>query len=601
MDAAALFVRLQEHNHDADVQAQCCVSLCDSGQLLEAFALAFLPAVVAALRAHPRHERLQGSGCAALTLICAGSSEHALTTAGVEDGIRAAVEALRAHPAEAELQAICCRALDLMARYAGHREAAVSAGAVPVVVAALQAHAHDAELALAICDALGRTTVGHQVATTQATSAGALPATVALLRAHPASAVMQKTGCSMLASLAFAGSNAVKAIQAGVVEATLAALCAHPHDSDVQTYGCVALDALADRHAAAIRLRSSSLISDVTKAAVAALNAQRTVARVQRHACCVLRQTLRLGDNGTMTDAVGTIAAVVAALRTHHGSARVFEPACDVLACLCSDDSANVVTACGAGALQAIVTGMRAHPADIGVQLAGCHVLHYMVKAHPRLQAAAGAAGAVEAVAAAPPALLVDAALPRLSYGALFVIVDGHPGNLQRARVADVIETLAAAMGARCAHEDTDTELSMYDHAVYLLDVLLHGDDDAMQRAVRAGILDILVREGTQRSHPPVHATHARLVALLQAAAQRHDTAACEHDGCKCCATARDAGRLCALPGCGARRRDGGKRLNRCGACRRAAYCGPAHQREDWARHKDECAALRADNEDDDE
>jgi hypothetical protein len=55
------------------------------------------------------------------------------------------------------------------------------------------------------------------------------------------------------------------------------------------------------------------------------------------------------------------------------------------------------------------------------------------------------------------------------------------------------------------------------------------------------------------------------------------------HDGCKRCAAKRDAGRMCALAGCGARKRaDGsGKSLLRCGACRTAVYCGLAHQRAD--------------------
>jgi hypothetical protein len=50
---------------------------------------------------------------------------------------------------------------------------------------------------------------------------------------------------------------------------------------------------------------------------------------------------------------------------------------------------------------------------------------------------------------------------------------------------------------------------------------------------------------------------------------------------------------MCARPGCGLRKRaDGsGKTLLRCGRCRVRAYCGVAHQRDDWARHKGECGA----------
>jgi hypothetical protein len=129
---------------------------------------------------------------------------------------------------------------------------------------------------------------------------------------------------------------------------------------------------------------------------------------------------------------------------------------------------------------------------------------------------------------------------------------------------------------------------------VRALIALLDGSDDAARRAIHVGVLDIMAREGTRRIDPDVLPDHDRLLSALQAAAQLHDAAACAHDGCKRCAAARDAGRICALAGCCARKRaDGsGKRLLRCGACAVAAYCGQAHQRADYARHKDECAAL---------
>jgi hypothetical protein len=50
---------------------------------------------------------------------------------------------------------------------------------------------------------------------------------------------------------------------------------------------------------------------------------------------------------------------------------------------------------------------------------------------------------------------------------------------------------------------------------------------------------------------------------------------------------------MCALAGCGVRRREGGKNLRFCVTCRSARYCSEAHQKEDWKRHKQECALLR--------
>jgi hypothetical protein len=176
----------------------------------------------------------------------------------------------------------------------------------------------------------------------------------------------------------------------------------------------------------------------------------------------------------------------------------------------------------------------------------------------------------------------------------------GHRGNAARACAcaAGVIEALAAVMSASCVHEGTEKELlGEFYFAIATLDVLLlYGNEDAARQAVHAGVLDIMVREGTQRCETSVLAAHARVLSLLEAAAQLHDAAVCAHDGCKRCAAARDCGRMCASAGCGSRKRaDGsGKRLLRCGACAVAAYCGPAHQREHWERHKTECAALAA-------
>jgi hypothetical protein len=177
----------------------------------------------------------------------------------------------------------------------------------------------------------------------------------------------------------------------------------------------------------------------------------------------------------------------------------------------------------------------------------------------------------------------------------LLAAISGHRSNAARACAAGVMEALASIMATSCAREGTHA--TVYIYAMGTLDVLLQeGHDDAVRRAVHAGVLDIMAREGTQRFEPRVVAAHAHLVQRLEAAAALHDAGACAHDGCTRCAAARAAGAMCALAGCGARARaDGGaKKLLRCGTCRAACYCGPAHQREDWARHKDECAALRA-------
>jgi hypothetical protein len=268
---------------------------------------------------------------------------------------------------------------------------------------------------------------------------------------------------------------------------------------------------------------------------------------------------------------------------------------------LCLENSANTVQACGAGALQAIVAALRTHSADAAVQFAACGALVGMLDAQPRLQATVGAAGAVSALVDAMRLPAADARLMLLSCVALKSLVERHRGNAERACEAGVIEAVAAAMRSSCAHEDHDEltvrRLSVYECALsMLLALLLNGGTSTALRAVHAGVLDTMAQVRMEHVDPSVLAIHARVTASLQAAAQEHDTGACAHDGCKRCATARHAGCMRALAGCGARKRgdDSGKGLLRCGACRTAAYCGAAHQRADYARHKTERAALGA-------
>jgi hypothetical protein len=513
---------------------------------------------------------------------------------------------MRAYPAVANLQWTFCAALNVMTLHAGLRDAAVDAGAVHSLAAALHAHVlhNDVGLVCAALNALSRIAERHPLGMAQARAAGAIAAAVAVLRAHPASATLQVSACFALGSLTFDAENRQAAIQAGAIEAILHALHAHAADAQLQRYGCTALSNIATDHTAAISARSSRLFPDAVKAVVAALNAHRSSPAVQEQACGALWHLIGTDAHRVEAGKLGAVMAAVAALRAHPADANVLLAGFNTTGFLCSRNSVNAVQACGAGVLQAIVAALRAHPADVGVHMGGCNALNSILTAHQRLQAAAGAAGAVEAIAAVMRLSAAGAAKSsRSNCTALLSVMGHHRGNAQRACAAGVVEALAAIMGTSCAHEDTDADLSLYLVIVCLLDALLAGNDDAAHRAIHAGILEFMARDGTQRCEALVLAAHARVLSALQAAAHRHDAGACAHDGCKRCAVARDCGRMCALAGCGSRKRaDGsGKRMHRCGACAVAAYCGPAHQREDWARHKDACAALGAANDDEGE
>jgi hypothetical protein len=605
LDFAALLACMQEHNADPEVQAQCCLSLWRSDDRpSEESALAFLPVILAALRAHPGHTDLQTIGCTALGRICLGISEAALSCSGVVDCLRPVLDAMQAHPTDTQLQSACCGALDDMTRSAQLRETAVAMGAVQVVVAALHASVlKDAAAGwlLNICISLNRLTSAHPLATTQAGAAGAVAAVVEFLRAPAASALLHATGCRALATLACDYNNKTKAVHAGAIEAILQAMRAHAADAEVQAYGCRALANISVYHTGAIWARSDRLSLDAITAAVATLHAHRGSTLAQQHGCVALSLLPANEELRVEAGKMGAVKAVLAALCAHPADAGVQDAGCGALGTLCTDNSANAVQACGAGALQAIVAALGAHPAEFQVQITGCHALLKLVDAHPRLQAAAGAAGAVEAIVHAMRVPAADATLLQFSHAALRAVVRAHRGNAERACAAGAMDALAAAMSSSDAHEDVSVgAVQMQHYSVYAagltaLDALLQTDEDAARRAILAG-LHTVVRDGAQLADPYVLPDHDRVLSLLQAAAQRHDAAACAHDGCRRCSAERDAGRMCALAGCAARKRadDSGKRLLRCGACRTAAYCGPAHQREHWERHKTECAALGA-------
>jgi hypothetical protein len=483
-------------------------------------------ALIARLQAHSADPEVQAQCCQALCDSSQLSEEAALSF------LPAIVLTLRAHPAHAELQRNGCALLGLICRARSEDALASAAGAddgVRAVIAALRAHRDDADLQCSCCAALNAVTVAGLRET--AVDAGAVQAVVAALRVHVLYARVDLI-CDALGQITVRQPLAVaQAGAAGAVAAVVAALRAHLVSAQVQASGCFALGSLAF----ADEMQTEAIHAGAIEAILLAL---------RTHAADVDVQTY-----GSM--ALGNIAT--------KGGAAIEERSSDLVR-------------------EALVAALRAHAADVLVQTTACSALDCLVNAHPRLQAAAGAAGAVEAVVDVMRMPAADARPPLYSIAALNVLV-GHRGNAARACAAGVMDALAVAMTASYAHGGTDTQYGVYDAAVRTLHALLESNDDAACFALHAGVLDVLVREGTQRSHSTVLGTHAGVLSLLEAAAQRHDAAVCEQDGCKRCAAARATGRMCALPGCDARRRDGdgAKKLLRCGSCRAACYCAPAH------------------------
>jgi hypothetical protein len=176
---------------------------------------------------------------------------------------------------------------------------------------------------------------------------------------------------------------------------------------------------------------------------------------------------------------------------------------------------------------------------------------------------------------------------------AVMPLLHGHPDSQHKAVAAGALELLVAQLCAPSALPP-----AAGDWACFLLSRLVV-DTGHDARAVQAGVLEAL--EAHTTSDADIAKRRRELTQRLQPAARRHDAAPCAVAGCQRCAAARASGVMCALPGCGARGRDGAanKKLLRCGTCRAACYCGAAHQREDWGRHKGACGAPARDDDDD--
>ena len=173
---------------------------------------------------------------------------------------------------------------------------------------------------------------------------------------------------------------------------------------------------------------------------------------------------------------------------------------------------------------------------------------------------------------------------------------------------ADAMAVVVAAAAA--AHEPNDLRGLRVVAAMLLDAALAHGgavSDAAAAMGRRAGLLQLLESGGPLLLQEPwerdLEPSRPAMLAHLRAApATLADTdgGACGCGGadsaCKRCSQLRARGKRCCLPGCGNTRRAGEPErvMARCARCRRAAYCCSAHQKDDWARHKAECAAFAA-------
>jgi hypothetical protein len=577
-------------------QAQCCFDLQQNATPMPTAAAAddAAHAVITALSRGVQDSNLQMAGCYALASLISETPATGVTAGAA--GITAVLAALRTRVDDSRVQASACGALAVLAAFdATNRATAGAAGGVATVVAAMTRHSADAEVVLHGCTALGKLTQNDLQNAVTALDAGAATVALAAMRAFPAADLVQAAGCCALSGIVAAAGNLGSARnESSAVDAAVAAMLAHAGDSALQIQGCSLLLHLFrdERNGdAALARRAGAVLTVVT----AALRAHQHDVDVLNMGCMAIVQLVAC-TQGITTCATGVsnaVKAVVAVLRAFPAVAELQQAGLLALAATCLHVHDNNLAA--AGGLEVAVSALRTYTTDMTmnmtVQHCACMALGALVAGAPPSQTRTGKLGGVEAMAAVLCARCAVQQLPaeRDEYfrhwcQTMAGLLRDHPVNTQKAVASDSIELVVSVMNAPDATPD------VFESACIVLTFLTRGADPEA-RAVTAGALEALQAQTVQRS-AVVDASRVEVIQRLQAAAQRHDADPCVIAGCQRCAAARARGSMCALPGCGARSRDGGaKKLLRCGTCRAACYCGPAHQREDWGRHKGACGA----------
>jgi hypothetical protein len=319
---------------------------------------------------------------------------------------------------------------------------------------------------------------------------------------------------------------------------------------------------------------------------------------VQRNGCFALWCMTDAAANKTAAAAAGALSALLGAHAAHADNEKLCSFFCGALRCLMKDDVRNQADAGTRDAIVAVVAALNAHAMHVDTQEQGLGAVCEYGKLCFANRAPAVRSAAVEAVAAALHAHPAHLGVHRSALVALAALTqDNIDDAVRRATAAGTVEACIDTMRGRSFASDMAARDRVYQDACLALAVLLHnGGEEEEQRAVRAGAangafrIDAAVLPASGAPLLGLYAdAHACIVRHLRVAVAAHST--CAHPDCVRCRLA------CALPGCGVRTRADGtsaRPLRRCGACRAVAYCGPAHQRADWARHRLECRSEAA-------
>eukprot|EP01043_Picozoa_sp_COSAG02_P022650 COSAG02_NODE_1184_length_14008_cov_44.301963_1_plen_678_part_00 len=216
-----------------------------------------------------------------------------------------------------------------------------------------------------------------------------------------------------------------------------------PDDAEVQEKGCGALVNLANGS----EERKAAVASAGGIAAVlAAMGAHGGSAGVQEKGCAALWSLANGSEERRAAVAsAGGIAAVVAAMGAHGGSAGVQEHGCGALWNLTTGSEDVTAAVASAGGIAAVLAAMGAHGGSAGVQEKGCLVLRNLTAGSEERKAAVASAGGIAAVVAAMGAHGGSAGLQEHGCAALINLTANSPSRTRRIREAGASPILRAA------------------------------------------------------------------------------------------------------------------------------------------------------------
>ena len=409
--------------------------LCDSCRVPPQLPNASMtPSKVAELmRAGMQNPRVAEEGAKALrALSLRNGGEKPCVDAGA---VPALVAALKAHPSVAAVAEQACGALRNIAYIPAGMDATVAAGAVPAVVAALKANLSEAAVVERACGMLYFIGVNSPHNKGAIAAAGAAPVLAAVFSdlagnaraaAHgvlkllgyndsgsvPPPTLQCTKACGRAATredgLCDSCSGQLQLPNASMTPAVVVQLLrAGGHNPRVAGAGARALNALSFPDGG----RKSCVDAGAVSALVAALKAHPSVAAVAEKACGALQRITAFPADREAAVSAGAVPAVVAALKAHPSVAAVAERACGALQRItaitvipaCQEDAAS------AGAVPALVAALKAHPSVAAVAEQACGALWNLGSNSPNNKAAMVAAGAVPVLAAAFSAHTGDA------------------------------------------------------------------------------------------------------------------------------------------------------------------------------------------------